>query len=73
MFGRFRQGASWGDIEHGAKMDVEMAKQLRETGSVSAESIEKFVKTYKGKDIEQSAIKDLYSGKAKAWIIKRCH
>ena len=70
LFGRFRQGASWGDIEHGAKMDVEMAKQLRETGSVSAESIEKFVKTYKGKDIEQSAIKDLYSGKAKLGLSK---
>ncbi|MEK7568456.1 MAG: type IV secretion system protein, partial [Patescibacteria group bacterium] len=70
LFGRFRQGVSWGDIEHGAKMDVEMAKQLRETGSVSAESIEKFVKTYKGKDIEQSAIKDLYSGKAKLGLSK---
>ena len=65
LFGRFRQGVSWGDVEHGAKMNTEIAKQLRDTGEASEESLRNFVATYKGKDIEASAIKDLYSGKAK--------
>lgn len=65
LFGRFRQGASWENVEHGAKMNIKMAKQLRDTGETSEESVKEFITTYKGKDIEASAIKDLYSGKAK--------
>lgn len=70
LFGRFRQGVSWGDIEHGAKMDTKIAKEIRETGRASLESVNAFIKTYKGKDIEPSAIKDLYSGKAKLGLSK---
>ncbi|MBI5079462.1 hypothetical protein HZB06_02205, partial [Candidatus Wolfebacteria bacterium] len=81
LFGRFRQGASWGDIEHGAKMNTKMAemlKNLEKNPSVGTTAFlqdlnketHNFVKTYKGKDIEQSAIKDLYSGKAKLGLSK---
>ncbi|MCL5004881.1 MAG: hypothetical protein M1170_02990 [Patescibacteria group bacterium] len=65
LFGRFRQGVSWGDVEHGAKMNIKMAKQLRDTGEASEDLVREFTATYKGKDIEASAIKDLYGGKAK--------
>lgn len=70
LFERYQQGVVWGDVEHGAKMNVEIAKELRDTGKASLESVQKFVRTYKGKDIEQSVIKDLYSGKAKLGLAK---
>ncbi len=70
LFQRYRQGVSWEDVEKGAKMDVKIANEIKKTGGASQDSINNFVARYKGKDIEQSAIKDLYSGKAKMGLKK---
>lgn len=81
LFGRFGQDVSWSDAERGVKMNTKIAEMLRnldKNPSVGTTAflqnlnseIHNFVKTYKGKDIEVSAIKDLYSGRAKLGLSK---